>query len=70
MNRDRRSNPKCHEYRLRATEGDARAVEDEPDDIAPWLIAEVRDYPPAVADRQVASRIGVGLHQVRRARAA
>ena len=42
----------------------------EPDDVAPWLIAEVREWPVTVEDRLVAVRIGVGLQQVRRARRA
>jgi hypothetical protein len=45
-------------------------VEHEPDDVAPWLIAEVRTWPRSVEDRLVATRIGVSLQQVRRARAA
>jgi hypothetical protein len=40
----------------------------EPDDVVPWLIAEVRAWPATVEDRLVAVRIGVGLQQVRRAR--
>ena len=68
MNRDRRSHAKRREYRLRVPHEHRPAHE--PDDVAPWLIAQVREWPATVEDRLVAVRIGVGLAQVRRARRA
>lgn len=66
MNRDRHVNGKRHEYRLRVPREHRPAHE--PDDVAPWLIAQVREWPATVEDRLVAVRIGVGLAQVKRAR--
>ena len=69
MNRDRRSNPRRREVRLRMLDTGESTIFDA-DQVAPWLIAEVRAWPSTVEDRQVATRVGVGVQQVRRARAA
>lgn len=67
MNRDRRLNPRRHERPLRVPR-DIGPREHEVGDVAPWLIARVREFPRSLADRHVAARIGVSLQQVRRAR--
>ena len=42
----------------------------DPDDVAPWIVAEVSAWPRTVADGVVAVRIGVWPHHVHFARAA
>ena len=41
-----------------------------PRDIAPWVIASVREWPQTVEDRLVAAGLGVQLHHVKLAREA
>jgi hypothetical protein len=73
VNRDRRA-PERRGYRLATPARSGRASAStamlNPGDIAPWVIAAARAWPPSVEDRLVAVGIGVQPQHVQLARRA
>jgi hypothetical protein len=73
MSRDRRVAER-RGYRLATLSRRGRASAStatlDPADIAPWVTAAVRAWPPSVEDRRVALGIGVQLQHVQHARTA
>jgi hypothetical protein len=74
MSDHERHTPKRGAHRLRVPASVPRPAAPaargrDPDDVAPWILAEVRAWPRSVADNVVAVRIGVWTHHVRFARA-
>jgi hypothetical protein len=71
MNRDRRL-ARRRVYRLRTPKGVERTSDPDDtldlEDVAPWVIATVRQWPRSIEDRVVAVGLGVGLRQVQLAR--
>ena len=69
-----RHTPKRRVHRLRVPRNVPRPTDSQgrrdPDDVAPWIVAEVSAWPRTVADGVVAVRIGVWPHHVHFARAA